>query len=129
MRALSRHCLLVRPRAAPTARRARGQDCETCAFRNGSYCAHYPPREGKQPLVPGRCNFWLPVADADPNPDNNDANDDDEDPPEYEDGDPADDDPANSLSIEGAASEARDYNDDEYEEYDGYSPAVHGTRQ
>ena len=89
------------------------EDCETCAYRSGDRCAYYPPlHESKQPLTPGRCNYWLPVADADLKP----AEADDEDP------DPADDDVSYNLSVDGAASVARDYKDDEYEEYDGYRP-------
>ena len=105
------------------------EDCETCAYRNGDRCAYYPPSEGKQPLAPGRCNYWLPVADADPKPGEaaDDEADADPEPGEADDEadadpEPGDDDASYVLSVDGAASAARDYQDDEYEEYDGYRP-------
>lgn len=99
------------------------EDCETCTYRNGDRCAYFPPQhEGKQPLTPGRCNYWLPVADADPKPGKDDDEYTDPDPADNEDWDSADDDPSHDRSVDGAASIAQDYNDDEYEEYDGHRP-------
>ena len=102
-------------------KRAELEDCKTCVYRHGDRCAYFPPREGKQPLLPGRCNFWLPVASADPNPDEEDDEHDYDEDDEYP--DPAEDDVSHDLSVDGAAAEARKYHDDEYEEYDGYRPA------
>ena len=98
------------------------EDCETCAYRNGDRCAYYPPREGEQPLIPGRCNLWLPVADADPKPDEEEEEEEEEGGEFEEFPERTDDDRSYDLSIEGAAARATDHGDDDYEEYDGHRP-------
>lgn len=104
------------------------EDCKTCAYRNGDRCAYFPPREGEQPLTPGRCNYWLPVSAIDPKPaaDDQEGGDNDGDHESLEDEEPGEDNEADLvLSIEGAHQIARDYEDHEYEEYDGFRPSVH----